>query len=373
MSGNPQIVGVADVVPDRYVNALPVPAPAAVAGAGGAGGAGAAAAVDPHTVNDDALFYSPSDDGLTIVKTYENRYVLPDGTAFNIFTSTKAYKSAPHIEHDTGGYSTVYKLHFGGAAAVYPSFILKVITKGAKMTIQKEIEKLVRLKGQPFSVQLIAAIVNPVGDSFILYPYVPGQLLESMLLLDGLIQPDFTANVEAGKRMTPDRKAQYFHIYNRLIVATRRLHELGIVHHDIKPDNIWIQDNLEPIFLDFGLSEDIGTLGIAKGTKGFVDLNRWATAAPGPRIPIPVTSDINWYALGKTFEYFDPAEKHKNFLKPRITNEEASQLRFEGGASVKSNRHTYKNRKQKQKQQQKSIRLRRLRKSLTKIDNGFRN
>jgi serine/threonine protein kinase len=386
MSGDPQITEVAvpnelagipngyvsalphhpiNIVPSGYVSGLPFPA------------AAAAAVENPHVVNDDALFYSPSDDNLTIVKTYHNRFVLPDGTPFNIFTSTKAYEAAPHIQYNGGSYSTVYKLNFGGAAAVL-SFILKVITRGPPRTIQKEIEKLVMLKGHAIAVQLIAAIVNPVGNSFILYPYVPGQLLESMLLLDGLITSDYNPNVDAGKRIGPARQAEYFHIYNRLIMATRRLHELGIVHHDIKPENIWIQDNLEPLFLDFGLSETIGSLGIAKGSRGFVDLSRWDTApAAGAgagaalRTPIPVTADINWYALGKTFEYFDPTERHKHFLKPRITNAEASQIRFEGGAS-KSRRTTYRNRKQKQ-QKQKQNKSMKQTKSLKKIDKVFRN
>ena len=69
-------------VPTGYVNSLPA------AGAGAGAGAGTAIAT-AATAADEPIFYSPSADGSAIIKTKENRYVLPDGTSFLEYTKRK--------------------------------------------------------------------------------------------------------------------------------------------------------------------------------------------------------------------------------------------------------------------------------------------
>ena len=54
-----------------------------------------------------------------------------------------------------------------------------------------------------------------------------------------------------------DNKIKYKHlllIMKDLIKALKYLHDNGIIHNDVKPDNIMIDDNLTPILVDFGVS-----------------------------------------------------------------------------------------------------------------------
>lgn len=44
----------------------------------------------------------------------------------------------------------------------------------------------------------------------------------------------------------------------RILEAFNHIHSAGVVHRDVKPDNIMINQNGEPKIIDFGLSKDIG-------------------------------------------------------------------------------------------------------------------
>ena len=46
-------------------------------------------------------------------------------------------------------------------------------------------------------------------------------------------------------------------IIKKIIITLKNIHKLGIVHRDIKPLNICIDENIEPYIIDFGLSKKI--------------------------------------------------------------------------------------------------------------------
>jgi serine/threonine protein kinase len=304
----------------------------------GAGGADSAATSTssfsaPSVADKGPIFYSASEDGARILRTKEDRYKLPDGTSFHEFASGKAWQRPPHKLLDKGGSSSVYKLEFADGQ----QFILKVITKGLSRAIQTEIARLVQLRGKWFAVQIIAAIVYSDNNGFILFPYIPGELLFTMITTD--YKPPSTA-------ITAERQRKYNHVYNRLVQATLELHQMGIVHHDIKPENVWITTDGEPFFLDFGSAENIGNLSQARGTKPYLPIHRWRFNYYGDSIPMPVTVDINWHALGESCKYYAPHETYQKFLRPGITDEEAAVIKFEGG-SYRAKRHTRRKRKSK--------------------------
>lgn len=301
--------------------------------AAGAGGPNIPTFSAPSVAEKGALFYSLSEDGTKIIKTIEDRYKMPGGTSFHEFASGKVWERPPHKLLDEGGSSSVYKLEFPEGQ----QFILKVITKGTSREIQKEIARLVQLRGKWFAVQIEAAIVYSDKNGFILYPFVPGKLLFNMILEDYEKSPPTISEA---------RQRQYYHIYNRLVQATYELHQMRIVHHDIKPENIWVTEKGEPFFLDFGSAENIGNEAGPKGTRSYIPLHRWKVGYYGDYIPTPVTVDINWHALGETSKYYDPRGIHKQFLRLGIEDEEAVKIKFEGGY-YSTKRHTRRKRARK--------------------------
>ena len=44
-------------------------------------------------------------------------------------------------------------------------------------------------------------------------------------------------------------------IFNIVLTTIQNIHSLGILHRDLKPNNICINGNLEPVIIDFGLSK----------------------------------------------------------------------------------------------------------------------
>jgi predicted Ser/Thr protein kinase len=346
MSAN--LPGVPYFVPNGYVSALPVPVGsvgAAGAGAAGAGAAGAAVAaaaavapVNPAPIT--PRYFFPSPDGESIIESDVSSYRFPDGVPIQTFMAERVYGNAPHKLLGRGGYSHVYKLNFGAK-----SFVLKVLSYGIPLSaIHHEITILRRLKGKWFSVQIIAAGLVPRDMSYILYPFVEGQTLLELEQLLGLVDRDFNPT---GKVLNEVEREAFREAYNLLIIATQQLHQMGIVHHDIKHENIWVSPDALPFFLDFGLAAFIGEPTIYQGTNGFVRDQRYI----GRNAP-PATADINWYALGKTFETVNPNRRgrslHRNLQMPNLTNNVAKGIIYEGG------RRTRKQKKQKTQRKQKA-------------------
>jgi serine/threonine protein kinase len=201
---------------------------------------------------ESVVHFYPEIDG-TIGQGPTNNFVFPNGAAFAEFVTSKAYEKAPHAKIGQGGYSTVYRLHFDTQ-----DFVLKVAEESVP-ELHKEINTLIKVKNKWFAVQLLAASVYPEGRAYILYPYVEGKTFS-------LFQR-YTKKDETGIRL-------YRSIYNDLIDAVYELHQMGIIHHDIKPQNIWVPDVGRPFLLDFGLSETHGTEKKMIGTPAYTNFKR---------------------------------------------------------------------------------------------------
>ena len=271
----------------------------------------------------------------TMVEGLENPYKLPGDIGVGLFVRGKMYDVEPHEPLGRGAYGSVYKLNFDSK-----SFVLKVINnKMNPNKILREIEFLIALKGKWFAVQLIAAGIRLGGDSYILYPYVEGDTLEEMLIKDGFVYGDLTPT---GKKPNVQEKKDLLHIYNRLIDATYELHQMGIIHHDIKHSNIWITGDGEPFFLDFGLSAHLGERVGWRGTRGFMRMNRYRDDDRPP-----ATANINWYALGKTLEVFNPNTRkrghHIILERPGITNNIVkTNVLYQGGRRTRRKQYSQK-------------------------------
>jgi len=57
---------------------------------------------------------------------------------------------------------------------------------------------------------------------------------------------------EVGRYSEADAARLFF----KILQGLSHIHSVGIVHRDVKPENIMIDENSEPIIIDFGLSKD---------------------------------------------------------------------------------------------------------------------
>jgi len=91
-----------------------------------------------------------------------------------------------------------------------------------------------------------------------------------------------------GPSLEPSQQAR---VMAELCDAVHRAHSLGLQHRDLKPDNVILDDKLQPKILDFGLSRGEPDLGHGVGTPTYM-----APEQLRPGRPIDARTDV--YALG---------------------------------------------------------------------------
>jgi len=132
--------------------------------------------------------------------------------------------------------------------------------------------------------------VFDVGEAEGLH-YIAMQYVEGVSLADAL----------AGARKDEGEIADAIGIVERVARALHAAHEAGLVHRDVKPRNILVNEEGRPVLLDFGLvldetsdTRDLTVTGQMTGTPAYLAPEQVAAK----RIPIDRRADV--YALGVT-------------------------------------------------------------------------
>lgn len=135
------------------------------------------------------------------------------------------------------------------------------------------------------------------GVPYIAMRHIEGRTLAAMI--EAAQQPD-----AAGTDATPCSRDLIHAILARIERVARALHtahERGLIHRDIKPGNIMITPDGEPVVLDFGLARDelAGDLSLTHsgdllGTPAYMSPEQLM----GQRIPLDRRTDV--YSLGAT-------------------------------------------------------------------------
>ncbi|MEM7391372.1 MAG: bifunctional serine/threonine-protein kinase/formylglycine-generating enzyme family protein [Verrucomicrobiota bacterium] len=195
-----------------------------------------------------------------------------------------------------GEYDLLEQLASGGMGVVY---------KAWHRTLERPVAlKMIRFGGvadqqtvQRFRVEAMAAAqmdhpcIVPIYD----VGNIDGQHYYSMALVDG---PNLSEWIADQGRPSPKKAAE---IIRQVAEAVHFSHQRGIVHRDIKPNNILLGDEATPRITDFGLAKSSGTeltvTGQLIGTPGFMSPEQ----ARSDQDAVGISSDA--YSIGATF-YF---------------------------------------------------------------------
>lgn len=109
-------------------------------------------------------------------------------------------------------------------------------------------------------------------------------------------------------------KSAFYKVIMQVFNSIEDLHSVGIIHRDIKPDNILITSEYKAYLIDFGISRfysaDVGSDTTKLGTKGFASPEQFGFQQTDFR------SDI--YSLGKTMDALIKDNNIHTNLKPVI-------------------------------------------------------
>jgi len=199
--------------------------------------------------------------------------------------------SAAELPAELGAFGVDGVLGAGGSAVVYAARMgtrpvaLKVLRPELELA-PAEVERMLaeartmaRLQ-HPGVVLVIDAGVLPDGRPYLVMPRLEGEPL--------------TARLARGRLAL----AEAAELFAGLAAGVGALHEAGLVHRDLKPDNVFVRDRGGPVLLDLGIARELhgepGTTtraGFVRGTPAFMAPERFFGA------PATVASDVYELAL----------------------------------------------------------------------------
>jgi serine/threonine protein kinase len=82
----------------------------------------------------------------------------------------------------------------------------------------------------------------------------------------------------------------------QLAAALGALHEIGVLHRDVKPGNVLVREDGSVAFIDFGLARQVGLESDITGTGAIFGTPHYMSPEQGHGIPLDERSDL--YSLG---------------------------------------------------------------------------
>lgn len=150
----------------------------------------------------------------------------------------------------------------------------------ARQRLAREVETLSRIRDARVASVIDADVMAP--RPYIVTRYVPGPALDEVVEDHGAMEP-----------------AQLVRLARGIAEAVRSIHACGVVHRDIKPGNVLIEDG-EPVLIDFGiahLQDDVRHTvgGLVMGTPGYLSPELVEGAA--------ITDATDWWGWAATITY----------------------------------------------------------------------
>ncbi|HEX3425032.1 MAG TPA: protein kinase [Acidimicrobiales bacterium] len=184
------------------------------------------------------------------------------------------------VEIGRGGFSSVYR-------ALQPAFDRFVAVKifdnvsmdADSQTFQRECRAIGRISGRANILTVHDAGMTESGRAFMVMAYMQRGSLADQL---------------AGHGPLPWRDA--IEIGAKLAQALQVAHDAGILHRDVKPNNVLVSDDGEPLLADFGSARLIDVTGKTMSRPSFTP----AHVAPEVLMGEPPTAAVDVYSLAST-------------------------------------------------------------------------
>ncbi len=150
----------------------------------------------------------------------------------------------------------------------------------ARWRLEREVDTLTRIVSSR-----VAAVIDSdiVGDRpYLVTRYVAGPSLDDVVTDEGPLGPDELVRLGRG-----------------LVEALEAIHAVGVVHRDLKPGNVLLEDG-EPVVIDFGIAhiaDDVRltSSGLVMGTPGYL--------SPEVIGGSPVTQATDWWGWAATLAF----------------------------------------------------------------------
>ncbi len=174
-------------------------------------------------------------------------------------TTLGQYRIVDHLGR--GGMADVYKAYHDGLAVYRAIKVVRseLVTQGDfKARFSTEAKAVAKLR-HPNIVQ-VQDFCAEDGQYYMVMEYVEGRNLKECVLQDGPIRP-----IERAANMI-----------GQLASALHYAHSQGIIHRDIKPQNIIIDANGDPVLTDFGIAKlteahtQLTQTGMSIGTPAYM-------------------------------------------------------------------------------------------------------
>jgi len=168
-----------------------------------------------------------------------------------------------------GPYRVLEKIGEGGMGVVYLArdmenrrVAVKVLGPAvasdpdARLRLAREVETMRRVRNRKVAEVLDADVNGP--SPYIVTRYVPGRTLEAAVRQDG-----------------PLHGAALLRLAGGLAEALTAIHAAGVVHRDLKPGNVMLLDDGQPVVIDFGIAHvpdatRLTKTGLVMGTPGYL-------------------------------------------------------------------------------------------------------
>jgi tRNA A-37 threonylcarbamoyl transferase component Bud32 len=159
----------------------------------------------------------------------------------------------------TGGFGTVaraYDLELGVEVALKRTRLGDIYDNSTRERLlrasQTEVAAASRVE-HPGVARVLGLLIELHGDAYLIQEFIEGPTLRTLMA-------------------TPIERPRALEILSRIAFALAAIHAAGVVHRDVKPENIVLRTGDAPVLVDFGIAQIAGKkqMSIKSGTLSYM-------------------------------------------------------------------------------------------------------